>query len=123
MSYILVAEDDPHIQLLIQRKLEVAGYQVRTTSDGISALEMARSNLPRIMLLDIGLPGITGLEVCQAIKQELGATAPPVLIISARGSETDVDAGDEVGADDYLIKPFSPGELLVHVEALLKRSP
>src|SRR5688572_9498780 len=111
MSYILVAEDDPHIQLLIQRKLEAAGYQVRTATNGTTALEMARANIPRIMLLDVMLPGMTGLEVCNTIKQELGADAPPVLIISARGSEMDVDAGDAAGADDYLIKPFAPGDL------------
>ncbi len=122
MTYILVAEDDPHIQLLIQRKLEIAGYQVRTTGDGSEALRMALDAPPRILLLDIMMPSMTGLEVCYHLKRQLGPKAPPVIIISARGAQSDVDAGDAAGADDYLIKPFSPKDLLEHVEAILRRS-
>ncbi len=121
MTYILIAEDDPHIQLLIQRKLETAGYKVRTTPDGEEALKMALAEQPRIVLLDVMLPGRTGLEVCYEIKQRLGKTAPPIIIISARGQQSDVDAGESAGADDYLIKPFSPRDLLDHVEAILQR--
>lgn len=121
MTYILIAEDDPHIQLLIQRKLETAGYKVRTTPDGEEALRMALAERPRIMLLDVMLPGLTGLEVCHRIKQQLGREAPPVIIISARGQQSDVDAGELAGADDYLIKPFSPRDLLDHVENILRR--
>jgi DNA-binding response OmpR family regulator len=121
VSYILIAEDDPHIQLLIQRKLETAGYKVRATPDGDEALKMALADLPRIMLLDVMLPGLTGLEICYKIKQQLGRAAPPVIIISARGQQADVDAGETAGADDYLIKPFSPRDLLDHVEKLLQR--
>ncbi len=122
MTYVLVAEDDPHIQLLIQRKLETAGYQVRTTEDGSEALSMALDDPPRIMLLDVMMPGLTGLEVCFQVKQRLGAKAPPVIIISARGQQSDVTAGEAAGADDYLIKPFSPSDLLEHVEAALRRA-
>jgi two-component system OmpR family response regulator len=121
MGYILIAEDDAHIRLLIQRKLETAGYKVRTTPNGSEALKMALDDPPRMVLLDIMLPGMDGLEVCQAIKTELAAKAPYVIIISARGSEDDVRAGEAAGADDYLIKPFSPHDLLEHVEALLDR--
>ncbi len=121
MTYILVAEDDPHIQLLIQRKLETAGYRVRTTPDGSEALQMVLDEPPRILLLDVMLPGQTGLEVCYQIKQKLGKKAPPVIIISAKGQQSDVAAGDAAGADDYLIKPFSPRDLLEHVEAALNR--
>jgi DNA-binding response OmpR family regulator len=121
MTYILVAEDDPHIQLLIQRKLETAGYKVRTTPDGGEALRMALDDPPRIVLLDVMLPGRTGLDVCYEIKHTLGPKAPPVLIISARGQQSDVDAGEAAGADDYLIKPFSPKVLLEHVEHVLGR--
>ncbi len=121
MTYVLVAEDDPHIQLLIQRKLETAGFQVRTTADGREALRMALDEPPRLLLLDVMMPGMTGLEVCYQLKRQLGSKAPPVIIVSARGQQSDVDAGEAVGADDYLIKPFSPRDLLEHVESLLRR--
>lgn len=121
MSYILVAEDDPSIQLLVRRKLENAGFQVRATADGNDALAMAAAELPMLMLLDVMIPGCDGLEVCRQIKMRYGAAAPPVIIISARGQKADVDAGEEVGADDYVIKPFVPRELLEHVNAMLRR--
>jgi DNA-binding response OmpR family regulator len=121
MTYILIAEDDPHIQLLIQRKLETAGYKVRTTSDGGEALQMVLDDPPRILLLDLMLPGMTGLEVCRNVKEQLGNKAPSVIIVSARGQQSDVDAGESAGADDYLIKPFSPRDLLDHVETILGR--
>ncbi|MEP7287111.1 MAG: response regulator [Chloroflexota bacterium] len=120
MTYILVAEDDPHIQLLIQRKLEIAGYKVRTTNNGKSALELALTDTPRIVLLDIMLPEMNGLDVCHAIKKQLGVKAPPIMMISARGSQIDVNAAEQLGADDYLIKPFSLGDLLEHVQSLLR---
>jgi len=121
MNYVLIAEDDPHIQFMIQRKLEVAGYKTRCTANGNEALKMALENVPSIMLLDVMLPGCSGLEVCQLVKQQLGAAAPPVIIVSARGDPSDVRAGEAAGANDYVIKPFSPGELLRHVEKLLQR--
>jgi DNA-binding response OmpR family regulator len=121
MTYVLIAEDDPHITLLIQRKLEMAGYKVRATPDGNEALRMVLDETPRVVLLDIMLPGQTGLSVCRNLKQQLGSKAPPVLIISAKGQESDVDAGLAAGADDYIIKPFSPRDLLERVEALLDR--
>ncbi len=121
MTYILVAEDDPHIQLLIQRKLETAGYKVRTTPNGSEALRMALDEPPRVVLLDVMLPGLSGLDVCSSLKKQLEAKSPPVIIISARGNQADVSAGERAGADDYLIKPFSPHDLLEHVEALIRR--
>lgn len=121
MSYILVAEDDPSIQLLVRRKLENAGFQVRATADGNEALAMAAVELPALMLLDVMIPGCDGLEVCRQIKARYGLGAPPVIIISARGQKADVDAGEQVGADDYLIKPFIPRELLEHVQVMLRR--
>jgi DNA-binding response OmpR family regulator len=121
MTYILIAEDDPHIQLLIQRKLETAGYKTRTTANGAEALRIALESVPRIVLLDVMLPGMNGLEVCHALKTQLAKTAPPVIIISARGNQTDVDSGVQAGADDYLVKPFSPHDLLEHVESFIRR--
>ncbi|HRE46588.1 MAG TPA: response regulator [Aggregatilineales bacterium] len=112
MSYVLVAEDDPYIQLMVRRKLEGASFAVRSTADGDQVMAMISTEKPLIVLLDVMLPGRTGLDICQQIKRDLGTGAPPVIIISARGRESDVDAGMRAGADDYLIKPFSPKELL-----------
>ncbi len=120
MSYILVAEDDPHIQLLVRRKLEGAGYEVRTTIDGNDAVQMAFENRPRILLLDVMLPGCSGLEICEKVKTHFGDSAPPVIIMSARGQQSDVDAGEQAGADDYLIKPFAPKDLLAHIQKWIK---
>jgi DNA-binding response OmpR family regulator len=121
MSYILIAEDDPHIQLLIQRKLETAGYEVRGTPDGSEAVRVALSEKPDVVILDVMLPGLSGLDVCRKIKEHFNPKAPPVIIISARGQAADVAAGEAAGADNYLIKPFSPGELLKVIEDTLRR--
>ena len=121
MNYVLIAEDDPHIQFMIQRKLEFAGYKTRCTANGNEALKMALEDVPSILLLDVMLPGCSGLEVCKSVKEQLGATAPPIIIVSAKGDPSDVRAGEAAGANDYVIKPFSPGELLRHVEKLLHR--
>ena len=119
MGHILVAEDELHILLLIQRKLESAGYSVITTGDGATALDMALNQRPDLLLLDIMLPGKDGLEVCQTVKQAYGADAPGVILISARGQQSDVEAGIDAGADDFIIKPFSPRALLERVQVLL----
>jgi two-component system phosphate regulon response regulator PhoB len=116
VTYVLVVEDDTYIQLLIMRKLQSAGYTVRTMMNGQDALALALREPPSILLLDVMLPDISGLEVCQAIKTKLGAKSPPVIILSARGQISDVQAGKAVGADDYLIKPFAPRELLARVQ-------
>ena len=122
MTYVLVVEDDPHVQFLIQRRLETAGYKVRTTNNGADALRLAQESLPRVVMLDIMLPGsLTGLDVCRELKERLKPNAPPVILVSALGQLEDVSAGEDAGADDYMIKPFSPRELLKHVEEVLKR--
>ncbi len=121
MTSILVAEDEPHILLLIQRKLESAGYQVITTSNGNDAMRLALGSRPDLLLLDIMLPGSEGLEVCRQVKSTYGLKAPPVIFISALGQQIDVEAGIAAGADDYIIKPFSPRVLLERVEAVLNR--
>lgn len=120
MTHILVAEDELHILLLIQRKLESAGYNVITTGDGEHALDIALQDHPDLLLLDVMLPGIEGLDVCREVKLQLGADAPPVILISARGQQVDVEAGLDAGADDYIIKPFSPRVLLERVQNLLR---
>jgi two-component system phosphate regulon response regulator PhoB len=119
MSYILIAEDDPFIQLLVIRKLQGAGYEVRAYSNGDDALVAALKDPPRLMLLDVMMPGRNGLAVCREVKTQMGAKAPPVIIASAAGQSSDIDAARAAGADDYMIKPFPPNELLAHIEALL----
>lgn len=119
MKHILVAEDEPHILLLIQRKLEAAGYVVTTTTDGNEALHLALTQKPDLLLLDILLPGLEGLEICQEVKVTLGSDAPPVILISALGQQIDVEAGLRAGASDYIIKPFSPRLLLERIEAVI----
>jgi two-component system alkaline phosphatase synthesis response regulator PhoP len=121
MARILVAEDEPHILLLIQRKLETAGHHVLTTMNGDEALKLALQEKPDLLLLDIMLPGREGLEVCRELKTALANDAPPVILISALGQQIDVEAGLAAGADDYIIKPFSPRLLLERVEAVLYR--
>ncbi len=119
MKRILVAEDEVHILLLIQRKLESAGYTVITTENGSDALRMALNDRPDLLLLDIMLPGREGLDICRDVKSAYGQEAPPVILISARGQQVDVEAGLDAGADDYIIKPFSPRLLLERVEEVL----
>jgi two-component system alkaline phosphatase synthesis response regulator PhoP len=119
MSHILVAEDEPHILILIQRKLEGAGYEVRTASDGNEALEMALETRPDLLLLDVMLPGREGLEICREVKTAYGNDSPPIILMSARGQQIDVEAGIDAGADDYIIKPFSPRLLLERIESAL----
>lgn len=119
MSLILVAEDEPHILLLIQRKLEAAGYTVITTTNGDDALAAALQEKPDLLLLDIMLPGRDGLAVCREVKQTFSPNAPPVILISALGQQIDVEAGIAAGADDYIIKPFPPRLLLERIEAAL----
>lgn len=119
MGYILLAEDDHTLQFLVQRKLEQEGYIVRSLENGAEALAVALSERPSLMLLDIGLPSMTGFEVCRAVKQHYGAEAPPIVIISTNGQDSDVEAAEQIGADDYLIKPFSLRDLAVRVRSLL----
>ena len=118
MAHILVAEDEVHILLLIQRKLESAGYTVSTVADGDEAMRMALENKYDLLLLDVMLPGCEGLDICREVKNTFGADAPPVILMSARGQQIDVEAGQKAGADDYIIKPFSPRQLLEHVEVI-----
>lgn len=116
MSRILVAEDEQHIVLLIRRMLEAAGYTVLTTGDGTQALDMVLTEPVDLVLLDVMLPGMEGLDVCRQIKAGLGQDAPPIIMISARGQQVDVEAGFAAGADEYIIKPFSPRYLLERVQ-------
>jgi DNA-binding response OmpR family regulator len=115
---ILVVEDELSLQETLAYNLKRQGYEVETTGNGLEALEIARRDHPDLLLLDIMLPGMDGFEVCRVLRQEM---TTPVLMLTARDDEIDRVVGLEVGADDYLTKPFSMRELMARVKALLRR--
>ena len=120
MSKILVVEDEPDMVLGLKDNFEFEGYEVITASDGEAGLEAARQRKPDLVVLDIMLPKLSGLEVCKTLRGEgFGA---PILMLTARGQEIDKVVGLELGADDYVTKPFSIRELLARVRAILRRS-
>lgn len=116
---ILVVEDEEPILNLVVAYLEKEGFSVVTASDGEAALEQSRAHRPELVVLDLLLPGIDGLEVCRQLQRDGG---PYVLMLTARADELDKVVGLSVGADDYLTKPFSPRELVARVRAILRRS-
>jgi len=118
---ILIIEDDPDIVELLRYNLEREGYRVFCALDGEVGLREARERRPGIILLDLMLPGIDGLEVCRALKQGEDLRGIPILMITAKGEEGDIVLGLELGADDYVTKPFSPRELVARVRAVLRR--
>jgi DNA-binding response OmpR family regulator len=116
---VLVIEDDPNVGEVVARYLEREGYAVAVCADGAQGLRRALDELPDIVVLDLMLPSLNGLEVCRRLR----AVAPvPVIMLTARGAEADRVAGLELGADDYLAKPFSPRELTARVKAVLRRA-
>lgn len=119
---ILIVEDEPEIAKLIQLSLEKEGFSCQICRDGLSALRMAQEQQPDLIILDLMLPGLDGLEVCARIRQKPGAKDPYILMLTAKGEEIDRVIGLSTGADDYLVKPFSPRELVARVRALLRRS-
>ncbi|MBE3587734.1 MAG: response regulator transcription factor [Thermoanaerobacteraceae bacterium] len=122
MPKILVVDDEEHIVELIRFNLEREGYEVITALDGNAAIEAARSQRPDLILLDVMLPGQDGLAVCRELQQGEETRHIPVIMLSARGEELDKILGLEMGADDYVTKPFSPRELLARVKARLRRT-
>ena len=119
---ILVVDDEPILVETIDYNLKQAGYQVITAADGASALEAARRETPDLIILDIMLPEIDGLEVCRQLRRENITATTPIMMLTAKGDEIDKVAGLEVGADDYVTKPFGRRELLARVRALLRRA-
>ena len=119
---ILIVEDEPEIARLIQLALEKEGFSCQICNDGLAALRVTQSQQPDLIVLDLMLPGLDGLEVCARIRQKPGAKDPYILMLTAKGEEIDRVIGLSTGADDYLVKPFSPRELVARVRALLRRS-
>jgi len=120
--HILIVEDELEIAQLIQLSLEKEGFSCRISRDGISALRMFQEQSPDLIILDLMIPGLDGLEVCARIRQKPGAKDPYILMLTAKGEEIDRVIGLSTGADDYMVKPFSPRELVARVRALLRRS-
>ncbi len=117
---ILLVEDEPDMVLGLKDNFEFEGYEVLTASDGAAGLERARALKPDLVVLDIMLPKLSGLEVCKALRGE--GFDKPIIMLTARGQEIDKVVGLELGADDYVTKPFSIRELLARVRAILRRA-
>jgi two-component system alkaline phosphatase synthesis response regulator PhoP len=115
---ILVVDDEARIVKLVRDYLERAGFHVLVARDGESAMQLARHEQPDLIVLDLMLPGVDGLDVCRRLRQDSGV---PIIMLTARVEEADRIVGLELGADDYVTKPFSPGELVARVRATLRR--
>jgi two-component system phosphate regulon response regulator PhoB len=120
-AHIFVVDDEPDILELVHYNLTQHGYDVACSLSGEEGLAQMRSRLPDLVLLDVMLPGMDGLEVCRALKQDRRTADIPVIMLTARSEEADIVAGLELGADDYLTKPFSPRVLLARIKAVLRR--
>ena len=120
MSSALVVDDDPTVGDVVEAYLRRAGFEVHRAADGVTALALADSSAPDVVVLDLMLPGISGLEVCRRMRRDHPRV--PVLMLTALGEEEDRILGLEVGADDYVTKPFSPRELVLRVHAVLRRA-
>ena len=116
---ILVVDDEPKIVRLARDYLEQSGFRVLPSNDGLSALAAARQEKPDLIVLDLNLPGMDGIDLCRALRRE---SSVPIIMLTARVEETDRLIGLEVGADDYISKPFSPRELVARVRAVLRRT-
>ena len=119
---LLVIEDDAAIRELIVHTLKTAGYAVETAGDGVQGLALARKIGPALIILDVMLPEMDGLEVCKSLRGDVKTANLPILMLTAKGEETDKIVGLELGADDYMTKPFSPKELTARIKALLRRT-
>lgn len=122
MTTVLVADDDTDIRELVAFKLGQAGYEVVTVPDGVAALDAARAQRPDLAILDLMMPGLSGLDVCSQLRRTEGTADVPVIMLTAKAQEQDVATGFATGADDYVVKPFSPRELVSRVQAVLARA-
>jgi two-component system phosphate regulon response regulator PhoB len=118
---ILVVDDEPEAVELVEFNLKQAGYDVATAADGAEALKKTRALLPSLVVLDLMLPEMDGLEVCKMLRRDPATSAVPIIMLTAKAAEIDRVLGLELGADDYLTKPFSPRELVLRVKKLLAR--
>ncbi|PVZ14577.1 response regulator transcription factor [Actinomycetospora cinnamomea] len=122
MATVLVADDDPDVRDVVVFKLQQSGHEVLVAEDGGAALDLARSSRPDLAVLDVMMPRMTGLDVCRELRADRATAGIPVILLTARAQEGDIESGFAWGADDYLTKPFSPRELDSRVRAVLARS-
>ena len=122
MKRIQVIEDDPDIVELLRYNLAQEGYQVSASGDGVSGLAQLKKAPPDLLVLDLMLPKLSGLEICKEIRRDRQLERMPIIMLTARGEEADRVSGLELGADDYVTKPFSPREFVARVKALLRRT-
>lgn len=118
---ILIVDDEEDVLELVRYNLDKNGYRIETATTGEDALAKARAKLPDLIILDLMLPGIDGLEVCKKLKSDTKTQNIPIIMLTAKGEETDIVAGLELGADDYVTKPFSPKVLVARVRRILHR--
>jgi two-component system phosphate regulon response regulator PhoB len=121
MAFILVVEDEADLQQILAYNLRQAGHEVVTASNGEAALVEVKQRVPDLIVLDLMLPGMSGTEVCKIVKQDPATRKAAVLMLTAKGSEIDRVVGFELGADDYVVKPFSVRELALRISAILRR--
>ena len=119
---ILVVDDEPEAVELVEFNLKQAGFEVLSAADGAEALKKARSALPSLIVLDLMIPEVDGLEVCRMLRRDPATSDIPIVMLTAKAAEIDRVVGLELGADDYLTKPFSPRELVLRVKKLLQRA-
>ena len=122
MTVVLVADDDADIRDLVAFKLEQAGFEVIAVEDGQTALDQARSRQPTVAVLDVSMPGLSGIDVCRMLRSEPATAGMLIIMLTARVQEQDVEGGFSAGADDYVTKPFSPRELVSRIQSLLSRA-
>jgi two-component system alkaline phosphatase synthesis response regulator PhoP len=119
---ILIVDDEDHIRELIKFNLENNGYRVICADNGVDALRITKEETPQLLLLDLMLPGMDGYDVCKEIRKDNSISTTPIIMITAKGEEFDKVLGLELGADDYITKPFSVRELMARVKAILRRT-
>ena len=122
VTVVLVADDDADIRDLVAFKLEQAGLEVIAVEDGQAALEQARARQPTLAVLDVSMPGLSGIDVCRMLRADPVTAGMLIIMLTARVQEQDVEGGFSAGADDYVTKPFSPRELVSRIQALLSRT-
>lgn len=122
MAHIIVIEDEVDLQSVLEYNLKQAGYSVTLTGRGQDGLRSAQQHIPDLILLDLMLPDMSGMDVCRTLKSQAATKGIPIIMVTARGEEIDRVVGFEIGADDYVVKPFSVRELLLRISAILRRN-
>ncbi len=119
---ILVVDDDPDLREIVLLKLEISGFETHAEADGEAGLAAALELVPDLILLDWMMPKLTGIEVCRLLRDDLRTSRVPVILLTAKAQVSDIERGFAAGADDYIVKPFSPTELLARINGIMSRA-